>query len=282
MSIESYPPPVNQLLTYGNCAEMDFDNWPDYLELGIAPKDIPHLIRMATDNELYRDDEDTLESWAPIHAWRALGQLRAEAAIEPLMGLFEKEESNYWEWIAEELPLVYSMIGPAAIPALAAYLADTSQAIFPRTTALNCLEDIAIDHPETRQECVAIFTHQLESFAENGSELNGFLIGSLVDLKAVESAPLIERAFAADTVDRMLVGDWDDVQVELGLKSREELPKKEFNRSFQGMRIGDPGFTGSSISQEAKGFRPGKSDRKAKSKKKMSKESRKKNQKKRK
>lgn len=282
MSIESYPPPVNQLLTYGNCAEMDFDNWPDYLELGIAPKDIPDLIRMATDNELYQDEEDTLESWAPIHAWRALGQLRAEAAIEPLMGLFQEQETNYWEWIAEELPLVYSMIGPAAIPALAAYLADTSDGVFPRITAVNCLEDIAIDYPETRQECVAIFTRQLESFAKNGSEFNGFLIASLLELKAVESAPLIERAFAADTVDRMLVGDWDDVQVELGLKSREELPKKEFNRSFLGNGIGDPGFTGSSISQEAKGFHPGKSDRKAKSKKKMSKESRKKNQKKRK
>ncbi|MFE1745750.1 HEAT repeat domain-containing protein [Coleofasciculus sp. H7-2] len=282
MSIESYAPPVNQLLTYGNCAEMDFDNWPDYLELGIAPKDIPDLIRMATDNELYRDDEDTLESWAPIHAWRALGQLRAEAAIEPLMGLFEKRESNYWEWIAEELPLVYSTIGPAAIPALAAYLADTSQAIFPRTTAVNCLEEIAIDYPEARDECVTILTRQLKSFAENGPEFNSFLMASLVDLKAVESAPLMERVFAADTVDRFLVGDWDDVQVELGLKSPEELPKKEFNRSFPGKGVSDPGFTGSSISQETKGFRSGKSESKQKSKKKMSKESRKKNHKKRK
>jgi hypothetical protein len=39
----------------------------------------------------------------------------------------------------------------------------------------------------------------------------------------MEALPLIERAFAADRVDRSII-DLDDVYVHLGLKEREEKP----------------------------------------------------------
>ena len=47
---------------------------------------------------------------------------------------------------------------------------------------------------------------------------NGFLIRYLIKLQAVEAAPLMERAFAADRADLSIVGDWEDAQVDLGLK----------------------------------------------------------------
>jgi hypothetical protein len=125
----SYPPPVDRLLTYGEADVVEADDWPNYLELGLGPEHIPDLIRMATDEKLNKADPDSLESWAPIHAWRALGQLRAEAAIEPLLALFDKLEDS--EWVAEELPEVLGMIGPAALPALSAYMADRSLDILP-------------------------------------------------------------------------------------------------------------------------------------------------------
>ena len=69
---------------------------------------------------------------------------------------------------------------------------------------------------------------QLELFAVNDPEVNGFLVPSLVELKAIEAAPLIERAFAARCVDRMIMGDWEDVQVGLGLKSAEEVKQRRW------------------------------------------------------
>jgi hypothetical protein len=63
----------------------------------------------------------------------------------------------------------------------------------------------------------------LELFAVNGPGANGFLVASLVDLHAVEAAPLIEQAFAATCVDLVVIGDWDAVQIALGLKSAEEV-----------------------------------------------------------
>ena len=78
---------------------------------------------MATDEELeWADEDETLEVWAPIHAWRTLGQLRAEAAIEPLFSLFTGLDQS--DWVTEEMPEVFGMIGPAALPMLKAAIAD--------------------------------------------------------------------------------------------------------------------------------------------------------------
>jgi hypothetical protein len=76
----SYSSPVSELLTFGDCR--DFREWPDYLDLGLRPEHVPELIELATDKELNWADPESLEVWAPVHAWRALGQLRAVPAIE--------------------------------------------------------------------------------------------------------------------------------------------------------------------------------------------------------
>src|SRR5207245_1219672 len=131
-------------------------------------------------------DSDSLEVWAPIHAWRTLGQLRAEAAIEPLLPLFEEAEDD--DWVMEELPDVIGMIGPTAIPAVTAYVADESHPIWARICASRCLVEIGKMHPEVRDECVAALAGQLERFEENDLEMNGFLVSHLIDLKAVEAA----------------------------------------------------------------------------------------------
>lgn len=70
MSTTSYPSPVDKLLTLGDCR--NFRDWLNYLELGLSAEHINDLIRMATDADLNWADSDSLEVWAPIHAWRAL------------------------------------------------------------------------------------------------------------------------------------------------------------------------------------------------------------------
>lgn len=217
----SYSFPVSRLLTFGDCR--DFRGWPNYLDLGLGPEHVPELIEMATDEELNWADSESLEVWAPVHAWRALGQLRATAAIEPLLHLFHELEDS--DWTGEELPHVYGMIGRTAIPELERYLADASHGLWPRVTAAHSLERIAAEDPSARAECVRVLSRELERFMENDPILNGFLISYLVYLQAVETAPLIERAFVADHVDLSIRGDWEDVQVDLGLKAARETPR---------------------------------------------------------
>lgn len=225
MAASSYPSPVDKFLTYGDISEMQ--EVPNYVEeLGFSADHIPDLIRMATDKELNSADTESLEVWAPIHAVRVLGQLRASEAIPPLINLFHELDDD---WMGSELPDVFGMIGPAAIPALEAYVADSSHESFERTDAATALTRIAQNHPDVRDQCVTILTNLLERFAENDPDMNACLIGELVDLKAIESAPVIERAFAANRVVPFLVGDWGEVQVSLGLKTREEVPLRRFS-----------------------------------------------------
>jgi hypothetical protein len=218
----TYEPPVDKLLIYGEPELSTSDKWPNYLELGLEPEHIPDLIRMAKDVELNNADSESLEVWAPLHAIRALGQLRAESAIEPLLSLFDSATDD--DWVMEDLPRAYGLIGPAAIPALAAYVADRSKEEFSRAFASNGLVEIAKIHPEARSEVISIISKLLESFDEEDPEVNAFLIGNLRDLKAVETLPLIERAYSADAVDESTI-DLDDVLVDFGLKEREPWPE---------------------------------------------------------
>ncbi len=123
---------------------------------------------------------------------------------------------------------------------------------------------------------------QLERFAENDEELNAFLIYSLVNLKALEAAPLIERAFAADRVDTFIMGDWYDVQVELGLMSKEEALEAQRNQAVvQGVlsNIGAGGSASASANPSARHTSRRSGNDRKKAKNKMAKQSRKKNKK---
>jgi hypothetical protein len=236
MTTTDYPPPVDKLLTLGD-ARGSRSHWPNYLAYGLGPEHIPDLIRMATDEELNTASSDSLEVWAPVHAWRALGQLRAEAAAEPLTGLLHRIDDDRDDYVGEELPEVYGLIGPAAIPVLAAYLADASHPLYACAAAAHSLGEIGANHPGSRADCVAALTAQLEHFDENDPTLNAFIISYLMDLKAVESAPVMERAFAAGQVELPVAGDWEDVQIDLGLRRTRETPKPNYAASMLGPEL---------------------------------------------
>jgi hypothetical protein len=195
---------------------------------------------MISDESLYLDEtsdetEDALYWAAPVHAWRTLAQLKAEAAIDPLIGVIRRwgDDLNWGEWIIEEIPQVFGQIGAAALPALSDYLADTTQPDSCLEIAISCIAQIGIQHPEQRESCAAILTHELEAYADRDPEFNAYLVTALAaDLKAVEAAPVIEQAFNAQKVDEAFIGDWDEAQVYLGLKTREEVPQKRFSPTF--------------------------------------------------
>ncbi|NJP08209.1 MAG: DUF1186 domain-containing protein [Leptolyngbyaceae cyanobacterium RU_5_1] len=220
MTAPTYLPPVDKLLTYGDCR--NFRNWPKYVkELGLEAEHIPELIRMATDPELNWADSDSLDVWAPIHAWRSLGQLKAEAAIDPLLSIADELEDS--DWFNEDIPEVFAMIGPAAIPSAKTFLADPSHTLYARVAVAECCVKIGQAHLDARADCVAAIQQQLDQFAKNSPDFNGFLVADLLDLEAVEAAPSMERAFAARRVDLSFVGDWLDAQIALGLKTRAQV-----------------------------------------------------------
>lgn len=237
MAISDYSNPVAQLLQQGECSSHEVRTWMDYQSLGLSRNDIPSLIAMATDHELYRLDAEASEGWAPIHAWRALGQLRSIEAVDPLLQYAKEyiDHDGWWDWMAVELPRIFAMIGEELLPNLAIVVHDRTRPAWVRVIAVEGLEKLAEQsdsQSSVYQQSVQIFLEEVNHFAENDPDFNGFLIGTLAKLRVMEAVPLIEQAFASGKVDEMISGDWGEIQVKLGLKSREEVPRKPVDPRF--------------------------------------------------
>ena len=221
-----YTDPVTRLLNYGGLDMRRINEpWPNYLELGFSDEHVPDLIRMMTDDNLNNAKQDSLEVWAPLHAWRTLGQLGSVEASNPLVRLFDRLPDD--DWLATELRTVFSLIGPASIPAITEFMGDRGVDEFCRISVPACLEQIARDHPDCRDECVGALERQLVLYESNGPTLNAFLILSLANLKATEVIDVIREAFSADCVDLTVQGDVEDVEIAMGLRvTRDTAPPK--------------------------------------------------------
>ena len=250
-----YTEPVAQLLTYGD--PRDETEWPDYLSLGFTEEHIPELIKMATDEDLHWTSSESLEVWAPVHAWRTLGQLKAEQAIEPLMALFDFEEDFDDDWVLSEFPTVYGMIGSKAIPALAEYLSDNSAEVMPGISVVDCIKEIGKTHPDAKFECSQVLSSQLEQFQYNSSTLNGFLISGLVGLQAVDRLPLIRQAFDSGRVDLSIVGDIEDVEIDLSVRKERSTSRPLL---FEEVRKVLSGLDSDNLNQEPRELKIGRND----------------------
>jgi hypothetical protein len=222
--MDSYSPPVAQLLELGeNPARRN--PWPDYLALGLTREHVPELIRLLTDPDVQEYDEDSARGfWPPIHAWRALGQLQAETAVQPLATLLETQDEED-DWRFSEIPKVLGMIGPAAIPAARRIVAREDLDEYSRYTGMHVLTEVAARWPETRDQAVEILSAFLRDWEDRDPEFTAFVISRLMDLDATEAAPLMAAAFEADAVDLSVAGDWEDVQVQMGLLPERTTPR---------------------------------------------------------
>lgn len=230
---KEYAAPVMQLFELGEANRGE--SWFNYPALGLTESHAAELIRIATDEDLLWAKSDSDEVWAPLHAWRALGQLRCESAIHGLIGLFRFSDEKMDDWMPYDLPRVLGMIGPAAIFPLRSFLIDDWHGPYARNAAAESLTQIANRHPQCREECVAILVQQLEQFESNHKDLNGFLIAELIELQAMSGVSVIKKAFESGRVPEMICGDWEDVQIEFGLLEERITPRPlpEFVKAIQ-------------------------------------------------
>lgn len=220
---EPFTPPVSLLLELGEARRDDQEE--RIAALGLTQEHVPDLVRLALDRELNaaddNDGDDAAELWGPVNAVLALKQLDVSAHVPQLVAAFDLDS----DWLREETPAMLGKVGGPALEPLRAYLMDQSRWIFGRAAAGSGLVSIAQQHPELREQAVVALSDALALFATNDPELNGFLVTDLAsELKAVESLPLIRRAFEADRVDETIMGDWLDVLEAVGQEPDTDDP----------------------------------------------------------
>jgi len=226
----TYPPPLDRLFQLGNARNTLgwHEGQEDYpAELGLTAEHVPQLIAIAQSwksEEAWSDDEQDVARWAPVHAWRALGQLRAAQAVAPLVEMLNVLEEEGDDWSLDEFPHVFGLIGEDAFEALDRFLRDDANTVYARVCAITGLERIAALHPEMRARCVAALHEALEGYRDQDPSLNAFLVDHLVELGAADSAELMERAYADDQVNESIVGAWGEVRGKLGVEGTGLAP----------------------------------------------------------
>ncbi|WP_428244218.1 DUF1186 domain-containing protein [Gynuella sp.] len=191
--------------------------WPQYPEqYGFDESDITDLIAVVCDEHFDILDPKDPATWTPVHAWRTLGQLRAEAAIDSLINSFDRFSGD--DFAITELDKVMALIGPAAISPLSEYLQREGEDQFAYAISMNSLAEIAMAFPSHRSEVLEMFRQYMRKPYPRYYELNGMVMGHLLDLDARELIEDVRHMFSLECVDLSYVGDLEDVETEWGLR----------------------------------------------------------------
>lgn len=203
-----------------------------------TPDDVPGLIEMVLkwndpDDETEWDDDNEERGLLPVTAWRTLGDLKAEAAIQPLIELLRELQQGD-DWASEELPEVFGKIGEASIQSLSQVAKDRSYHRFNREIAVRSLQRVAHYHTDTHARIVVCLAELLAQAASEEIQFNTTVLVALVELQAVEAAEAIERAFAGDLVDTGWYGPWEEVRRILGVEGLGlKMPEKPYSSMAQ-------------------------------------------------
>ncbi len=225
--MNKYSTALQPLIQYGD--EEVEDVMERYVQLGIGPEHIPELIRMATDEDLLWAEPESAEVYAPQHACQALLYLKATRALEPLMvALFpmaDDIDTGNSEWLLEEVAKLFGKLAdPSTLDQLERYYLTHQDCEERQYVCIQCFEEIATAQPGLRQTCIDKLVTQLEQYAHSDPEVNASLANALCEIKAKETMPLIRRAYAADRVDPGLMGEVEEAEYYMGL--RTELPSE--------------------------------------------------------
>jgi hypothetical protein len=211
-----YPPPVDALLALG---DPQVDGVTERRQaLGLAQEHVPDLLRMARDRGLYTAPGDSVEVWAPLHAFHALSDLDISAAVSELIPLFDLED----DYLDTALPELLGKVGAPAFEPVRVYLADRTRWAFGHANASHAMQEIAEQHPELREQVVEALSDVLREGEHYHEVAVTGAMGALVDLDATEALPLIRQAFELGQIDEMVYGPWGDVLDMLGVDTEED------------------------------------------------------------
>ena len=200
----------------------------------VSREDVPGLIDIAgkwgdwdwPGNVDGLDIDQDIAELLPITAWRTLADLKAEAAVQPLIDMLRESD----DWVSEEFPHVFGKIGQFAIEPLTQLARDVRKNEFIRSIAARGLGHVARYHHDARDRIVACLTEMMAKAARGDVDFNSTLLLELVELRAVNAAESIERAFAGNLLDVGLMGNWEAVRRNLGVEGLGlKMPESPYN-----------------------------------------------------
>lgn len=170
---------------------------------------------------------DSKRQWAVIHATFILGAIGSKATIAPLLTSVRRSNQYDCDWLWEVFPTIFRSIGPVALTQLKAMALDQSNDWWVRTTALEAMAAITIDHPNNSREIFDFITSFLRDHYED-HEVRGSVAGILLDFasQTYEKSLLefAEEETYTATLDPLFQIHIDSGDVRRAIKEERKIP----------------------------------------------------------
>ena len=214
----TYELPVSRLLWIGAPER----RWRSYRGMGLTEADVPELFRLLRDRSF--EEWHPPESWAQVHAWRALAEFQTPELIPDILNLLDEGDGlDCDEQLFEDRVEIAERVGPEALPFYKAYLKDTSKDAVNRWTAGAALAAIAKSHPSTRAKVTGLLESILKTAEDNFVLLNTGAMSELVGLGSRESIDLIRHVMNARLADESVRGPLERIEFDLGFRDRPPM-----------------------------------------------------------
>lgn len=181
---------------------------------------------------------------AGFHAYCLLGELEAEESLPTVLEMMRMDESymgrTFGDFMTQEgwMPLIKMAKNQPS--ALEEYLKLPGSDTYFRSVAVETLVQLFLHFPDKEAEIKTIYKHLLQFFIRSNiednvidSELNGFLISDLVNLKLNEFLPQIKTLYELGMVNFGVCGDFKTVERDINKLSSNAYAKREIQDIFE-------------------------------------------------
>jgi len=206
---------------------------------------ISDLKKVLTDSleryDYFRDEVkiETSTHTFPLHAMLLLTELKAEEALDEVLEILRQDSTFLEFWFAElitKLPaFAVEILGSRQLDKLKSYMFEEGNDTFAKSEVSVGVANIAWKFPKRKDEVVDWFVDLLTYFYENrendkliDSQLIGYILWDIVELRATKLEPIIEKLYESQVVDQSIVGDFKQYRKDLRRKF-EQFELDQFN-----------------------------------------------------
>lgn len=212
-----------------NTAELPLIDYKTQFQLTID--DLPILAVMIGSDKLYFHKDEN-KFFVTLHSACAISDLGVQGSEVLLINQVYRHDMHDNGWISELYPFYLAKFGQSGLNSLQLAL-DDSKKPFVKAVFAETLEIIAKQQPDNRQQAIEMLVKQLQNFAQNDTTYNSFVIYYLTNLKQIEQLPLIKQVFDANKADLLHQGDYEEIEMELGVRQERSTPKPKTMAELQ-------------------------------------------------
>jgi hypothetical protein len=229
---KKYDGRVALLLSLGRDSIQGRNSTIDYIEkFGFNDEDVAQLLMLAQDMEIYQFDytdiaeDEGLEFFGVIHAWYVLSALKVPEAKQLFVDKLE-DAIGYEvdEWMFSGFRHLITPYRKDMIGYMIDYINVESHNEWVRIEYIEVLKDM-LEAKEVELSFVNLILEKLLTSGKNKIVTSG-VISVCIDLKLICHHPLIVQCFADKKVDIDHVGDLEDVEIAMGLRTKRETVRE--------------------------------------------------------